>query len=114
MFGRLVKQKNPLDFIQAAAIVAKDYSKVQFLFVGDGSLRPDCERLINELNLKEKFLLLGFRNDVARILSMLTITAMSVLWEGLPIAFLEAMSAGKPIVANDVDGANAQHLAEAY
>jgi len=105
MIGRLDKQKNPLDFIQAAAIVAKGYSKVQFLIVGDGPLRPECERLINELNLKEKFFLLGFRNDVARILPILTITAMSSLWEGLPIAFLEAMSAGKPIVANDVDGA---------
>lgn len=106
MIGRLDKQKNPLDFIRAAAIVTKSYSKVQFLVVGDGSLRPECERLINELNLNEKLFLLGYRNDVARILSILTITAMSSLWEGLPIAFLEAMSAGKPIVANDVDGAS--------
>lgn len=106
MIGRLDEQKNPLDFIRAAAIVTKSYSKVQFLIVGGGSLRPECERLINELDLKEKFFLLGYRNDVARILSTLTITAMSSLWEGLPIAFLEAMSAGKPIVANNVDGAS--------
>jgi len=106
MIGRLDEQKNPLDFIRAAARVTKSYSKVQFLIVGDGSLRPECQRLINELNLKEKLFLLGFRNDVARILSILTITAMSSLWEGLPIAFLESMSAGKPIVANNVDGAS--------
>ena len=106
MIGRLDEQKNPLDFIRAAALVAKSYSEVQFLVVGDGWLRPECERLIHELNLKEKLFLLGYRNDVARILSILTITAMSSLWEGLPIAFLEAMSAGKPIVANDVDGAS--------
>jgi len=105
MIGRLDQQKNPLDFIHAAAIVAKSYAKVQFLMVGDGSLRPECERLIDELNLKENFFLVGFRNDVAKILPILTITAMSSLWEGLPIVFLEAMSAGKPIVANDIDGA---------
>src|SRR5688572_22873214 len=105
MVGRLDEQKNPLDFIRAAAIVSKSYSKVQFLIVGDGALRPECERLINELNLKDKFFLLGFRNDVPRILPILTITAMSSLWEGLPLAFLESMSAGKPIVANDIDGA---------
>jgi len=106
MVGRLDEQKNPLDLIKAAAIVTKSYSKVQFLIVGDGSLRPECERLINELNLKDKFFLLGFRNDVPRILPILTITAMSSLWEGLPLAFLESMSAGKPIVANDIDGAS--------
>jgi len=106
MIGRLDKQKNPLDFIRAMAIVASRYPKVQFLIIGDGSLRPECERLINELNLQEKLFLLGYRNDVARILPILTIVAMSSLWEGLPIAFLEAMSAGKPIIANDVDGAS--------
>jgi len=106
MIGRLDQQKNPLDFIQAAAIVARGYPEVQFLIVGDGSLRAECERLINALNLKEKFFLLGYRNDVPRILSILTITAMSSLWEGLPLVFLESMSAGKPIVANNVDGAS--------
>lgn len=106
MIGRLDEQKNPLDLIRAAAIVAKGYPKVQFLIVGDGALRPECERLIKELNLNDKFFLLGFRDDVARILPILTITAMSSLWEGLPLAFLEAMSAGKPIVANDIDGAS--------
>ncbi|HEX6268699.1 MAG TPA: exopolysaccharide biosynthesis polyprenyl glycosylphosphotransferase [Anaerolineales bacterium] len=105
MVGRLDEQKNPLDLIKAAAIVTQSYPKVQFLIVGDGSLRPDCEKLINELNLKDKFFLLGFRNDVPRILPILTITAMSSLWEGLPLAFLESMSAGKPIVANNIDGA---------
>ena len=106
MVGRLDEQKNPLDLIRAAAIVAKSYPNVQFLIIGDGSLRPDCERLIQDLNLKDKFFLLGFRSDVPRILPILTITAMSSLWEGLPLAFLEAMSCGKPIVANDIDGAS--------
>jgi exopolysaccharide biosynthesis polyprenyl glycosylphosphotransferase len=106
MVGRLDEQKNPLDLIKAAAIVTRSYSKVQFLIVGDGSLRPQCEQLIDELDLKGKVFLLGFRNDVPRILPILTITAMSSLWEGLPLAFLESMSAGKPIVANDIDGAS--------
>ena len=106
MIGRLDKQKNPLDLIRTAAIVASRYSKVQFFIVGDGPLHSECERLINELGLKGKFLLLGYRSDVPRIMSVLTITAMSSLWEGLPLVFLEAMSAGKPIVANDVDGAS--------
>jgi glycosyltransferase involved in cell wall biosynthesis len=106
MIGRLDQQKNPLDFIRAAAIVAGSYSDVQFVIIGDGSLRGECERLIHELKMNDKVFLLGYRDDVAKILPILTIAAMSSLWEGLPIAFLESMSAGKPIVANDVDGAS--------
>jgi glycosyltransferase involved in cell wall biosynthesis len=104
MIGRLEKQKNPLDFIRAAAMVVRDFPKVQFLIAGDGSLRPDCERLIDELKLRDKFFLLGYRNDIDLIMPILTMTALSSLWEGLPIVFQESMSAGKPIVANDVDG----------
>ena len=105
MIARLDQQKNPLDFIRAAAIVVKDYPKVQFLIAGDGSLRAECENLIDELNLRGKFFLLGYRDDISRIMPILTFTVLSSLWEGLPVVFQEAMSAGKPIVANDVDGA---------
>jgi len=105
MIGRLDKQKNPLDFIRAAAMAAKEYPKVQFLIAGEGSLRSECERLIDELNLASKFFLLGYRNDINKILPILTFTVLSSLWEGLPVVFQESMSAGKPIIANDIDGA---------
>ena len=105
MIGRLDKQKNPLDFIRAAAIVVESYPKVQFVIAGDGVLRPECESLIKELNLEGKFFLLGYRNDINEIYPILTLTALSSLWEGLPVVFQESMIAGKPIVANDVDGA---------
>jgi glycosyltransferase involved in cell wall biosynthesis len=103
--GRLDKQKNPLDFIRAAAIVTGKYPNVQFVIAGDGVLRPECESLIKELNLTEKFFLLGYRNDINRLYPILALTALSSLWEGLPVVFQESMIAGKPIVANDVDGA---------
>jgi glycosyltransferase involved in cell wall biosynthesis len=104
MIGRLDQQKNPLDFIRAAAVVAKNYADVQFLMLGDGVLRDECERLIGELHLGKRVHLLGYRSDVAKIMPILTIVAMTSLWEGLPLAFMEAMGAGKPIVAYDVDG----------
>jgi glycosyltransferase involved in cell wall biosynthesis len=105
MIGRLDKQKNPLDFIRAAAIVAENYSKVQFVIAGDGPLRHECESLIKELKLDQKFFLLGYRNDINRIYPILALTVLSSLWEGLPVVFQESMAAGKPIVANNVDGA---------
>jgi len=105
MIARLDMQKNPLDFIRAASLVIKKYPKVQFLIAGDGSLRSECENLINELDLRGSFFLLGYRDDVNKIMPILTLTVLSSLWEGLPVVFQEAMSAGKPVVANDVDGA---------
>lgn len=105
MIGRLDAQKNPLDFIRAASMIARRYAGVQFVIAGEGRLRTDCEQLIRELNLGDKFFLLGFRNDVNRILRILDVVVSTSLWEGLPVVFQEAMSAGKPIVANSVDGA---------
>jgi glycosyltransferase involved in cell wall biosynthesis len=105
MIARLDQQKNPLDFIQAAAIVVKQYPKVQFLIAGEGVLRSECESLIDELDLQGTFFLLGYRDDISKIISVLSFTVLSSLWEGLPVVFQEAMSAGKPTVANDVDGA---------
>lgn len=103
--GRLDKQKNPLDFIRAAAMVVEKYPKAQFIIAGDGILRPECESLIKELNLTGKVFLLGYRNDINQLYPILALTALSSLWEGLPVVFQESMIAGKPIVANDVDGA---------
>ncbi len=105
MIARLDEQKNPLDFIRAAKLVLEKYSGVQFLFVGDGPMRYDCEKLITEYGMEDRLSILGYQEDVAGILKILTLTAMSSLWEGLPIVFLESLSAGVPIVANDVDGA---------
>ena len=105
MIGRLDKQKNPLDFIRAAAIVVENYPKVQFVIAGDGPLRHECESLIKELNLTQKFFLLGYRNDINNIYQILALTVLSSLWEGLPVVFQESMISGKPIVANNVDGA---------
>jgi len=104
MIGRLDRQKNPLDFVRVAALVVPRYPKVQFVAIGDGTLRSECERLIAQMNLQNRCILLGFRNDVARILPLLAVVASTSLWEGLPVTFQEAMCAGKPIVANDVDG----------
>jgi glycosyltransferase EpsD len=86
-------------------MVYKEYPNVQFLIAGDGALRPECESLIHDLHLANRFFLLGYRNDIEQIMPLLTMMVLSSLWEGLPIVFQEAMSAGKPIVANDVDGA---------
>ena len=104
MIGRLDVQKNPLDFVRAAAEIQKQFRNVQFVIVGDGPLRKQAEELVKELKI-QNFRLLGFRDDVDEIIHTFDISVMTSLWEGLPRVFPESMAAKKPIVATNVDGA---------
>jgi len=105
MVSNLKPQKAPLDFIRAAAIVSQHLPLARFFIAGDGELRPQAEALIQELGLKNKLFLLGWRRDIPELMAALDVLALSSLWEGLPRVFPQAMAAGKPIVATAVDGA---------
>jgi glycosyltransferase involved in cell wall biosynthesis len=74
------------------------------LLAGDGELRPQHEELAQKLGISDRVRFLGVRSDVPRLLSACSLTALSSDWEGLPIAVLESMAAGKPVVSTDVDG----------
>lgn len=97
-------QKSPLDFIKLASAIKNDFSNVKFILVGDGILSEKIYALINKLDLKEQIILTGWRNDIASILSCLDVFVLTSLWEGLPIAVLEAMAAGLPVVATNSGG----------
>jgi len=97
-------QKAPLDFIKLAAALSRDFPDSKFILVGDGALRGKVCALINKLNLKGRVILTGWRNDVAALLSCLDVFVLTSLWEGLPIAVLEAISAGVPVIATDTGG----------
>ena len=97
-------QKAVGDFIQAAALVAESLPRAKFILVGDGILRSKIARQVKKLNLQDKFIFAGWRNDVNKILSALDIFALSSLWEGLPIAALEALACGLAVVATNTGG----------
>ncbi|MDD5691791.1 MAG: glycosyltransferase family 4 protein [Candidatus Omnitrophica bacterium] len=100
----LKKQKSPLDFIKLAAAIKKDFPDTKFILAGDGILRRKACSLIKKLKLEEVVILLSWRNDIPLILSCLDIFVLTSRWEGLPIAALEAMAAGVPLVATDTGG----------
>jgi glycosyltransferase involved in cell wall biosynthesis len=97
-------QKNPVDFVRVAGIVAQAAPEAQFLLAGDGVLRPAVEAEARRLGLGDRFRLLGWRRDVPRIIPCLDVLVLTSLWEGLPRVFPQAMAAGRPIVAYRVDG----------
>ena len=99
--GRLSIQKAPLDFIAAAKIVLQQKPHVQFIMIGDGPLASEVHRAIGD---EQRIKVLGYRDDVPEILSVLDMFVQSSLWEGLGRALTEAMFVGVPVVATAVDG----------
>jgi glycosyltransferase involved in cell wall biosynthesis len=97
-------QKAPLDFIKTAALLKKDYPQVKFILVGDGMLRKAITKAIYRYQLEGEIFLLGWRSDIPVLLSSFDIFLLTSLWEGLPIAVLEAMASCLPIVATDTGG----------
>jgi len=97
-------QKAPLDFVRLASLLSRDFSKLKFIMVGDGALRREIEDQIKRLNLGASILLTGWRRDMPDILKITDILALTSLWEGVPIAVLEAMAASCAVVATSTGG----------
>ncbi len=97
-------QKSPQNFIRLAFLVKKFSPHIKFLLVGDGILRRSIEKLIEKLNLKNYVILTGWRCDIPRILSAIDVFVLTSLWEGLPIAILEAMASSKPVISTHTGG----------
>jgi glycosyltransferase involved in cell wall biosynthesis len=74
------------------------------LLAGDGPNRAAVEHLRDELGLGGRVKVLGNRSDMARLLAVADVCTLSSDWEGLPVALLEAMAAGRPVVSTAVDG----------
>ena len=99
--GRLAAQKAPLDMARAIASIGG--TDVVMVWVGDGDMRSDTERLVARLGIADRFRLLGNREDVPRLLPAFDVFAMSSLFEGLPCSIVEAMMCGIPVVATAVN-----------
>ena len=102
--GRFHVQKGHSYLVEATPTISEQYPQVKFLFIGEGQLEKDLKSQVNRLKLNENIYFLGTRSDVPAILAAVDLFVLPSLWEGLSIALLEAMAAGKPIVATAVSG----------
>ena len=102
--GRLVYQKAHEVLIACMPDVLKEFPNVKVLIFGEGPLRTDLQAQIEKLDLSNSVKLPGKTDQIAQHLASADIFVMPSRWEGLPIALLEAMSAGLPSVATKVEG----------
>ncbi|HKM39949.1 MAG TPA: glycosyltransferase family 4 protein [bacterium] len=104
MVARLVPEKEPQVFIKAAALIKKYYPEAMFILVGTGPLERELAELVSALGLGADCRLLGFRRDIGAITAALDVAVLTSRQEGQGLVLLEAMAAGKPIVATKVGG----------
>jgi glycosyltransferase involved in cell wall biosynthesis len=106
MVGRLTKIKNHRMLIDVAKIIKEKQNdiKVKFLIVGDGELRQYLEKYIILRGVEGSFIFTGWIKDISKVYPSLDLVVLTSLNEGTPVALIEAMACGLPIVAVDVGG----------
>jgi glycosyltransferase involved in cell wall biosynthesis len=102
--ARLHPQKGHKYLLEAIKLITDVQPEIQFLIVGDGSLRKELEELSKRLRVDRYVVFTGFRSEIFDLLQIADIAVWSSVQEGFPITLLEAMAAGKPVIVTDVGG----------
>ena len=101
--GRLVHIKDLDTFVDAASLVASRLGDVRFAVVGDGEERARIEALAKS-RLGDRIHFFGWRKDTGAVFGDLDLVVNTSLNEGTPVALIEALAAGRPVVASAVGG----------
>lgn len=100
--GELNKNKNQKTIIHAIRLMNDD--KVHYVLCGKGDQLENLEKLTKKLQLEKQVHFLGYRKDVVDICSQSDVYVMPSKREGLPVASLEAMYCGLPLVTSNIRG----------
>jgi glycosyltransferase involved in cell wall biosynthesis len=90
--------------VESIGILKKEYPNVKLVIVGDGEYRRGLEGFAEERKVKDNIVFTGFIQKSQTALAVADIYTHISLQEGLPIALLEAMSMGKPVIASKTGG----------
>jgi len=101
---RLREPKQPVYTIQVFNEILKRGYRAKLIIMGDGPMNESCRQIIRQLGLKNDVYMLGTRADARELMNDMDIVTLFSKWEGLPIALIEAMFAGKPVVGSLVGG----------
>jgi glycosyltransferase involved in cell wall biosynthesis len=97
-------QKDYPNLLGAARILVDRGIRVRFCAVGQGPQEDDVHALRRQLGLDQTVLLTGYRPDAVRVLAASDLFVLASRFEGLPVALMEALALGLPVVATSVGG----------
>ena len=101
--GRFTEAKNPVKFINIIKEISKN-KKIKAVMVGEGELKAECRKLINQYKLENVIEIKDFKKNPYPILKKSKILCMTSEWEGYGLVAIEALSLSKPVVATNVGG----------
>jgi len=102
--ANLRAQKGYPDLLAAARLVLDRGRDVTFAIVGQGPMEQQIREIHHRLKLGDRFKILGVREEATDFIAACDIFALASLYEGLPLALMEALALGLPVVATRVDG----------
>ena len=104
--SRLTAQKNIPLYLEAVRRIQDESGRndILFLLAGDGELKDQVLDQATALGLNDSFRFVGFLTGMNEFFCMLDLFVLTSDWEGTPMALLEAMSNGLPVVASSVGG----------
>ncbi len=102
--ARLEPQKGHRVLLDAMPRVCRELPNTRLVFVGDGRLRSDLEQQTGQLGLKDVVRFVGYQSNIQDWLALSSFTVLPSFYEGLPLAAIESLAAGRTIVASAVDG----------
>ena len=102
--GSLIRKKGIEFLLRAGPPILEQHPSCRFLVVGEGPLQTDLEQLVTNLGMTGSVIFTGRQTDIPGILAAMDVFVLPSLQEGLGVSALEAMAAGRPIVASRVGG----------
>jgi glycosyltransferase involved in cell wall biosynthesis len=104
VIASLTPKKDHATFLEAAALIARERPDARFLIVGDGQLRAELTEHARKLGLGEAVTFAGMTDRIGAVLASTDVSVLTSIKEGCSNVVLEAMAAGRPVVATAVGG----------
>ena len=102
--GRISWEKGPDKFVQVAQRIRQHLDDVHFVMVGEGPVEPDIHGIIEQTGMGDRVHMVGTRQDVENVYPAFDLLVQTSRSEAMPLALLEGMASGVPVVAIGVGG----------